>query len=114
MRDAKSKALSVNANLYPVFVPETAAAGAKPIWCVDTESWPGFRAKLPQQALAFAEANGFEPAPGNFLLLAGGDGIGGALFACDAPSALAPDPFLPGKLAGLLPGGVWQFATPPA
>jgi leucyl aminopeptidase len=36
------------------------------------------------------------------------------LFACDRPSVRARDPFLPGKLATLLPAGVWRFASPPA
>jgi len=104
----------VSGALHPVFIAEEAAPGAKPIWCVDADSWPALRAQLPQTARAFAEASAFEPRTGNFLLLPGGDGIGGALFACDSSSARPPDRFLPGKLANVLPAGTWQFAAAPA
>ncbi len=104
----------MNASLHPAFVPSGSAPAAKPIWCVDADSWPGVRATLPQAAAAFMEASGFQPRAGSFLLLPGESGIAGALFACDPASARARDPFLPGKLATLLPGGIWRFASLPA
>jgi leucyl aminopeptidase len=100
--------------LHPAFVPYGSTAGAKPVWCLDADSWREVRAALPPQAASFADASGFEPKAGNFLLLPGVEGMIGALFACDRASVRARDPFLPGKLASLLPAGVWRFASPPA
>ena len=108
------RALLLSASLHPAFVPSGSTPAAKLVWCVDADSWPGVRTKLPAAAAAFAEASGFEPRAGNFLLLPGESGIAGALLACDPPSARARDPLLPGKLATLLPAGVWRFASPPA
>ena len=104
----------MSASLHSAFVPSGSAPAAKPVWCVDADSWSRARATLPQAAAAFAEAGGFEPRAGNFLLLPGEGGIAGALFACDPPAAHPRDPFLPGKLATLLPGGIWRFVSPPA
>ena len=100
-------------SLHPAFVA-SGAASAKPVWCVDADSWPAARAALPPAARAFAEASGFAPKAGNFLLLPGEDGIAGALFACDPPSVRGRDPLLPGKLAALLPEGVWRLSLAPA
>ena len=100
----------MSAFLHPAFVPYGSTSAAKPVWCVDADSWPTARARLPPAALAFAEASGFEPRASSFLLLPGESGIAGALLACDPSSARARDPFLPGKLATLLPAGIWRFA----
>jgi leucyl aminopeptidase len=104
----------LNASLHPAFVPSGSASAAKPVWCVDADSWLDMRKTLPPAALAFTEASGFQPRAGSFLLLPGEGGIAGALLACDPPSTRVRDPFLPGKLATLLPGGIWRFASPPA
>ena len=98
--------------LHSAFVSPSSAP-AKPVWCADVESWPAIRARLPQEAAAFAEANGYEPKAGNFLLLPGEGGIAGALLGCDPSSAKTRDPFQPGKLANLLPEGVWRLVSPP-
>ena len=99
-------------SLHPFFAP--AGEAAKPIWCVDTGSWSGVEKSLPQAARAFAEAAGFRPAAEQFLLLPDEKGGSlGALFGCDAPDAKNADPFLAGKLAGLLPDGVWKFQKAP-
>jgi leucyl aminopeptidase len=90
-------------------------ADAKPIWCLDADSWPAVRERLPSAAQKFADAAGFEPKAGNHLLLPGADGtIGGVLLALDKMGDRARNPFLPGKLAQLLPAGVWRFEAPPA
>jgi leucyl aminopeptidase len=99
-------------SLHPLFAP--AGETAKPIWCVDTDSWNGVEKSLPQAARAFAAAAGFRPAAGQFLLLPDEKGGSlGALFGCDAPDAKNTDAFLAGKLGALLPEGVWKFQTPP-
>jgi leucyl aminopeptidase len=90
-------------------------AEAKPIWCLDADSWPTVRERLPSPAQKFADAAGFEPKAGNHLLLPGADGtVGGILLALDKMGDRARNPFLPGKLTQLLPAGVWRFEAPPA
>jgi leucyl aminopeptidase len=100
--------------LHPIFVP-AGAEGAAPIWCVDADTWPAIRERLPAAERAFADAAGFKPESGNYLLLPAIDGsVAGALFAIDAPSKRGADPFLPAKLATILPAGNWHFAAPPS
>jgi leucyl aminopeptidase len=90
-------------------------ADAKPIWCLDADSWPAVRERLPSAAQKFADAAGFEPKPGNHLLLPGAGGtVGGVLLALDKMGDRARNPFLPGKITQLLPAGVWRFETTPA
>src|SRR5919202_2088645 len=90
-------------------------ASAHPIWLVDEETWAGVRGSLPGPALTFAAAQGFEPKPGRHCLVPNADGtLFGVLFGLDAPSAKRADPFLVGKLPGLLPEGTYRFASPPA
>jgi leucyl aminopeptidase len=99
----------------PHLLAPPGAADAKPIWCFDADSWPAVRDRLPTAARKFAEAAGFEPKPGNHLLLPGADGtIGGVLLALDKTGDRARNPLLPGKLTQLLPAGVWRFEVPPA
>jgi leucyl aminopeptidase len=104
----------VPADLHPAYVAAGTAPEAKPIWCIEADSWPARRDSLAPAARAFAEAVDFKPEPGNHLLLPGKDGtVAGALYALDKPSARQPDAFLPGKLATLLPAGTWRFETAP-
>jgi leucyl aminopeptidase len=99
--------------LHPLFVTPGSAGDAKPIWFVDAGSWDESRERLPSAARAFAAAADFKPEPGEHLLLPDTDGsIEGALLAVDGPASPKRNPFLPGKLAGVLPAGVWRFATP--
>jgi leucyl aminopeptidase len=100
--------------LHPLLAPP-GAVDAKPIWCLDADSWPAVRERLPSVARKFAEAAAFEPKPGNHILLPGSDGtVGGVLLALDKVGDRARNPFLPGKLTQLLPAGVWRFEAPPA
>jgi leucyl aminopeptidase len=103
-------------SLHPFFAPSSEKSGersAKPVWCVDTGNWSAVEQSLPAAARAFAAAAGFRPASGQFLLLPDEKGGSlGALLGCDTPSK-NPDPFFAGKLAGLLPEGVWKFERAP-
>lgn len=100
-------------SLHSSFAP-TGDKSAKPVWCVDADNWSGIEASLPQAARAFAQAAGFRPAAGQFLLVPDEKGgTLGALFGGDAASK-NPDPFAAAKLAGLLPEGVWRFQKAPA
>jgi leucyl aminopeptidase len=100
-------------SLHSSFVPP-GDKSAKPVWCVDSESWSAVEVSLPQAARTFAAAAGFRPKAGQFLLLPDEKGGAlGALFGGDI-AAKNPDPFAAGKLAGLLPEGVWHFDKAPA
>jgi leucyl aminopeptidase len=95
---------------HPLLADPTTAA--HPIWLVDKTRWEAVRSGLPLLARTFAEAQGFEPSPGRHCLLPAEDGrLFGVIFCLDAPSAKRADPFLVGKLPGLLPEGAYRFAT---
>ena len=90
------------------------SANAVPITFVTPESWPEIKAALPVAAAHFAAASKFEPTPGRSLILPDAEGrFGGVLFGLEGHAARFRDPFLPGKLAGVLPAGVYHFANAP-
>ena len=83
---------------------------AIPIDFVDAGDWEGYAAGLPERARAFARACGFEAKPGQSLLEPGENGaLERVLFGVEAHGARQRDPFLAGKLATLLPPGVYRF-----
>ncbi len=91
--------------------PSTAAA---PIWFVTTKTWPQIRDSLPPASAAFAASCGFEPKPGKRQILPDASGrIAGALFGLEEDEARVKDLFLPGKLATVLPAGLYRFANSP-
>jgi len=47
-------------SLHAAFALPGSSPGARPIWCVDSESWPARRNTLPAYARAFAEEAGFK------------------------------------------------------
>lgn len=84
---------------------------AIPIWFVTNASLPCVLSALPQDAQQWVRANGFEPIAGQCLCLPGGDGgIAGVLFALETDLG-QKDAFLPGRLASLLPSGLYRFAN---
>src|SRR4051812_12302891 len=84
-------------------------ASAVPIHLVTADTWAALRGRLTPAQAAFAEATGFEPKAGRHALLPGESGIAGVLFAVDAPGQDERDPFLAGKLPGLLPPGIYRL-----
>ena len=87
--------------------------GAVPIALVSKETWIAARAALAAPAAAFAQSAGFDASPGQCQLLPdAAGGLAGVLFGVEA--AGARDPMLPGRLATLLPAGVYRFADAPA
>lgn len=97
--------------MHPVFAPPTGAA--IPVWFVNLATWPEVRAGLDASACAFAEAAGFEPLAGRHAFLPGPHGaLAGVLFGQESDGAVK-DAFLAGKLASMLPRGVYRFANAP-
>ncbi len=87
-----------------------AATEAAPIHFATLQSWPDLSASLPQAAQA-AKANGFEAKPGQCLIYPLAEGVGAVFIEPDEASR---DAFSAGKLATLLPPGVYRFANAPA
>jgi leucyl aminopeptidase len=96
--------------MHPVFLAPGSAATV-PIWFVTPSNWRDLRATLDPGAAAFAEACGFEPIAGRHAFLPGPAGtLAGVLFAQEDDHK-PKDPFLAGKLAGMLPHGGYRFAN---
>jgi leucyl aminopeptidase len=93
--------------------PAFAAAGtpAKPIWFVTPESFEQTCAEFEAATKSFIAAAGFEPKAGRHLIVSD-KGQVGVLFGLEGGKD-AKDPFLPGKLAEVLPAGTWRFANTP-
>jgi leucyl aminopeptidase len=89
------------------------SAAAIPIWFVKSATWRDIRAGLDRNAGAFAEASGFEPIAGRHAFLPGPDGALAAVLFAEEDDSKSKDPFLAGKLAGVLPRGVYRFANAP-
>jgi leucyl aminopeptidase len=105
--------------LHPV-VADASTAHATPVLIVCEETFANVSATLPPQARAFATAQGFEPRDGRHAVLPDAEGgIAAVLLGWD-PHAAGHDPFMPGKLPGLLPPGTYRLeglpseAAPPA
>ncbi len=93
--------------------PAFAAAGtpAKPIWFVTPESFEQTCAGFEAATKSFIAAAGYEPKAGRHLIISD-KGQVGVLFGLEGGKD-AKDPFLPGKLAEVLPPGTWRFANAP-
>jgi leucyl aminopeptidase len=96
--------------MHPAFIAHSTSA--HPIWFVTPATLPKIAAQLDAQARAFVEASGYEPKPGQHVVLPSHDGIGGVLFGIESEKA-EKNPFLPGLLAGALPPGTYRFANAP-
>lgn len=98
--------------MHAVFADPDASIPSIPILFATQESWPAVRQELDAASQRFADAAGFEPKPGQHLLLPGGSqGVSAVLFGVGRPPE--HDPFLPGRLPGLLPAGTYRFRNAP-
>jgi leucyl aminopeptidase len=94
------------------------SAEAIPIWFVTSANYPDVRQAIGAEASAFADAAGFEPKAGRYLLLPGtsgaqsGNALGGILFGIESEDQ-TKDPFQPGRLPQHLPNGIYRFANEP-
>lgn len=99
--------------MHPIFAASHDPA-AIPIRFVTPGTWAAVSGSLDAATRAFATAAGFEPKAGRHLLLPARDGaVAAVLFGLDAEDNPARDPFLPGRLPGLLPQGTYRFADLP-
>jgi len=99
--------------MHPIFVTG-GEAQAIPVWFVTADNFATVCDRLDASVRAFAQAAGFEPKAGQHLLLAAPDGtLAGVLFALEAAGDAVKNPFLPGRLAELLPAGTYRFANAP-
>ncbi len=90
------------------------SADAIPIWFVTDQTNAAILQDIGDFAVRFAAASGFEPTAGKHLLMPNAaGGLCAAIFALDKAEARDPDPLAPGKLATLLPAGVYRFANAP-
>jgi leucyl aminopeptidase len=86
----------------------SSADASLPIWLVSQETWPQVSETLPPTASAFAKVQSFSGKSGSLVLLPDADGaLAGAAYGLPEDA----DPFLPGKLATLLPEGTYRFET---
>jgi leucyl aminopeptidase len=98
----------------PVLASSDDKRPATPIFFVTADNWARVAADIGPAAHAFAAAQGFDAAPGRHCLLPTADGgLAGVLFGLDRPEARRRDPFLAGKLPGVLPDGLYRFANSP-
>jgi leucyl aminopeptidase len=91
-----------------------ASAQAIPVWFVTKTDLDAVLGKLDAQARPFAKASGFEAKPGQHVLLPGKQGaLAGVLFGLEGARDSQTDLFRPGKLADVLPPGIYRFANAP-
>lgn len=100
--------------MHSAFIARGDAVEPVPIWFVSWSNWNELRQSLDRRALAYADAVGFEPTPGQVLLLPGSQrAFDGVLFAIESPDTKFPDRFLAGLLPERLPAGTYHFANAP-
>lgn len=93
------------------FAPSDIDLPATPVHAVAEDDLPVTLAALGPAAEAWVEANGFKASAGSLLLLPSEDGrIGCVLFGLGKPGA-GRSPMLLGKLATLLPSGLYRLDT---
>jgi leucyl aminopeptidase len=98
--------------MHPIFAP--AGTEAVPIVFVAAATFDQAIANIDDRERAFVRAAGFEPKPGQHLLVPAADGrLAGVLFGVENTGATMKDPFRPGSLASLLPPGAYRFANAP-
>lgn len=85
-----------------IFVP--AADHATPIWFIPAGG------VLPETARGWASATGFETTAGATLAVPASDGgLAGVVLVTESADARDKNPFLAGRLAGVLPAGTYRF-----
>ena len=90
-----------------------AATPACPIWFATAQTFADLLLHLPGQCRDHAAMQAFAATPGSHMIVPGpGSAIACVVFGLEA-SPSKNDPFLPGKLAVVLPPGTYAFANAP-
>ncbi len=98
--------------MHPVFAE--LRTQAVPILFVTPSNFAENLKILDAREQIFVHAAGFEPKPGNHLVVSDAAGkLAGVLFGVEEADDPAKDLFRPGALASILPPGVYRFATAP-
>ncbi len=100
--------------MHSIFKTPKHLSSAVPIWFAHANNYRVVQSKLGAAASARADVTGFEPKPGRYAFIAGNGGQSPIiLFGIEAPEQGVKDTFLPGRLAELLPDGIYRFANAP-
>ncbi|PRD44211.1 leucyl aminopeptidase [Phyllobacterium phragmitis] len=92
----------------PVDIAARKTSSSRPIWPVTKDGLD--KLPLPENAAAWARANGFTGQAGRILIVPdNAGGIAGALFGTEKPGTDGQSRLLAGKLARGLPEGVWHI-----
>ncbi|TBW39306.1 leucyl aminopeptidase family protein [Siculibacillus lacustris] len=95
------------------FLPLDFDLTSLPVWTVTPEGLAARLDELGGSVAAFARACGFEATAGALIVVPDAEGgIAGALFGLGRRGDPARTPFLPGRLATLLPPGDWHIDGP--
>jgi leucyl aminopeptidase len=95
--------------MHPLLISDRATSSI-PVHLVTLADWAALRAVLAPEARAFAEAQGFEPAPARHIVLPDSKGgIAAVVMGREGPEARRVDPFGPGRLAAVLPEGTYRL-----
>ena len=83
---------------------------AIPVYCIARSGWEALKQRLDPVAGAFATAQGFEPAPARHIVLPDAHGaISAVVIGCEKANARRIDPFSMGRIAPLLPEGLYKL-----
>jgi leucyl aminopeptidase len=99
--------------MHPIFV-QAGETEAVPIFFVSAADFAKATTILDAREHVFVRASGFEPKPGNHLIVPAADGkLAGVLFALENTNEPVKDLLRPGALSTLLPAGTYRFANAP-
>jgi leucyl aminopeptidase len=94
--------------VHPNLLP--ASDRAVPVIAVTPLNWAERASALGLPAVTFAQTSGFEAKSGNHLLVPDAQGgVAGVLFGVEGIASPGHDPFLAGKLAVVLPNGIYRL-----
>lgn len=96
-------------NAPQILRPDNGRGKAIPVHCLGPDRLPAVLQKLEPAQRHMAEASGFKAQAGTHVLLAGEKGLEAVLFGLGEKNAPERTPFLPGKLASLLPAGTYRL-----
>lgn len=99
--------------MHPLFATSDEGP-AVPILFVSRANFDDTTRSFDPREQAFVRASGYEPKPGKHLIVPAADGqLARILFGIESADAPGKDLFRPGKLADILPPGIYRFGNAP-